>query len=180
MNEPIAPAELDALQGLVLLRMGDARRLPDIATTYLTLDLDSPALRELAGLDLDKPVDPYDARDLFWDAIDQLEASRLPTEEAGERVAYLYARLIKRHEISPRRATRLFSHLAVQLAYPAEPPEIIQLYGLDNMWDLGVTDDSSIEHDILNAARQLVQQHETDQAALTDNAIDRLAHMLTP
>lgn len=176
----VAPAEVDALQALLLLRLGDVRRLPDIATTYLTLGLDSEALRELAGLDLDKPVDPYDARDLFWQSVDELGLPRLAQERAGEHVGYLYARLTTEHRIGLRRATELFFHLAVRLDYRAEPAEIMELYGLDDMWNLGVTDDATIERDVIDTARRVVVRHEGRHPALSHDALDRLSPILVP
>lgn len=170
-------AESDSVQAMVLLRVGDARRLVDIATDYLVLGIDTPSLRVLAGLDLARPVDPYDARDLFWAVIDELGLDHLPVEQAGQFAGYAYARLTISGSVSPRAATRLFYQLAVNLDYQAEPTELMSLFGLDDMWDLGFQTEDQTRAEVLDTARSLIAEHESQHEPLDRESLARIAKL---
>lgn len=170
-------AESESLQAMVLLHLGDARRLVDIATDYLVLGIDTPSLRDLAGLDLARPVDPYDARDLFWAVLDELGLDRLPVDQAGQFASYAYALLTISGAVSPRAATRLFYQLAVNLDYQAEPSEIMSLFGLDDMWDLGFQTEDQTRTEVLDTARSLVADHEAQHDSLDRESLARIAQL---
>ncbi len=172
-------AESDSLQAIVLLRIGDARRLVDIATDHLVLAIDTPSLRVLAGLDLARPVDPHDARDLFFDFIDELSLDRLPVEQAGLFASYAHARLITSQMLPARAATRLVAHLVVSLDYPAEPRQLMDLYDLDDMWDIGHQSEDQTRRDVLDAASSLVAEHEADHPHLSEPSLARIAKLVS-
>jgi hypothetical protein len=111
--------------------------LPDIATHLLVLEIDSPALRELAGLDLG-PLAEFDASDLFKDVLSELGAREQPKVERLQRVSAILAHRCLANVDPERLTTHRFYRLAVRENYPSEPPEIMLMFYRDDFWDDGI------------------------------------------
>ena len=145
---------LQIAQALWTLELGEAEKLPGLATRLLTDGYDSPALRELAGL---APFDPRDARDLFQKAQGELGLPAMGRAEAVGWVAYLWAQSLLQGRMTPRQTTSAFYRLAVATGYSHDPPEIYELYGLDDDWQL--YDEAEVESDVRRAASALVARY---------------------
>lgn len=109
--------------------------LPLVATEFLVSGLDSPALRDLAGLDL-APFTAGEAADLVEKVFDEMGVAQ-PAEV--QRLEIASALLLHEYQVGTRTArqtTRAFYHLAWRESYPSEPPELMDLYQLDDAWHL--------------------------------------------
>ena len=121
-----------------------------------------------------------DARNLYFDLIDELGLERLPVEQAGMCAGYAHARLITSQMLPARAAARLVAHLVVSLNYPSEPWQLMDLYGLDDMCDISYQSEDRIHRDVLDAATSLVAEHEADHQHLSQPSLTRIAKLVIP
>ena len=160
------PAERDevaAATAAVQTGLAAPEALPGWATSLLVEGQDSPALRELAGLDL-ALYDPYDARDLFAKATDELGYDAVPEDDAVARSACLIARCTLDSRLSCQQCTHLFYRLAVRRyeSWPRYDPEVGRLFGLDDEWEVPWRDLADVEADVLLSCRELLIRHGLD------------------
>lgn len=104
--------------------------LPEVATDLLVRGLDTPALRELAGLDLE-PFDPREARDL-WETVTREVG--VPDRDRGARVvsaAQALAASASTRSLPTDVVLRRFFCLTLAGDYP-DDSDLMRLYGLDD------------------------------------------------
>lgn len=132
---PVTPLEVATVQAIVGLRLGDARRLPDLAAQYVAFGINSDALIDLAGLDVGQPTDPFDARDLYTQFLVDVS---LPTNRDADTEVCLASAFLARQSLlrleQPRQLCQRFYTLAVALDHEWPFEEIGELYGLDDEW----------------------------------------------
>jgi hypothetical protein len=63
----------------------------------------------------------------------------------------------------------------VNLDYPAKPRALMDLFGLDDMWDLGLQTEDQTNTEMLNTARSLVTEHEAQHEPLDPESLARIA-----
>lgn len=109
--------------------------LPTIATDFLVRGADTPALRNLAGFDL-QPFDPRDAVDLFAEVLVETHMPTLAADLRLERGAHVLAAAWSEGHICTAAMLKRFYRLAVAMEYP-EHDEVMRLYSLDDEWKAG-------------------------------------------
>jgi hypothetical protein len=128
-----------------------AEDLPEIAVQALVRGIDSPALRELAGLSRD---DVRSARDLFITAMAELGV-QMPSPEAGarERVRFWAAEMLV-GTLTPYEGSRLIWWNGWE---PLErPDDLTPFVGLASEWEDDPEHRTEYEHDMLAEARSLL------------------------
>jgi hypothetical protein len=131
--------------------------LPKVATELLVNGVDSPALRELAGLDLSS-FDFRDGLDLLDQAVVEMALAEPSIEERLTLTAALIAYQCTSGALSPRQVTRRFYSFAVHEDYPTEPPEIMEFYQLDDGWDSVAMEAQAMDGRVIDKARALLQR----------------------
>jgi hypothetical protein len=112
----------------------DSDSLPDVATELLVEGIDSPALRDLAGLDL-SPHDPRDARECLMRLFDELDVSEPDLSTRIQVASSLIGSEYAAGRLTARQVTRYFYLLSGKWEYPHDPPEIMSLADLHSAWD---------------------------------------------
>src|SRR5688500_4846405 len=90
-----------------ILRLVDTRYLPVFAAEALSVGIDSPALRALAGL---SPVDGVRAGELFESAVTELGWTVPDKRSAALRYAACVSKLILLGEVAPYEGAKALSH----------------------------------------------------------------------
>jgi hypothetical protein len=109
--------------------------LPYVAAELLAAGADSPALRGLAGADLE-PADPRDFRDAFLSLLDEQAIPEPPVERRVQLAAQLLAVVVASRRIGLKEGVRRLSRLVVATRYPSNP-DLMALYGLSDEWGAG-------------------------------------------
>jgi hypothetical protein len=143
-------------RALVRLSVDDqpAEDLPEIATQALVRGIDSPALRELAGLSRDDAR--RGARDLYITAMAELGVQMpTPTEAARELVRFWAAEMLA-GRLTPYEASRLiwwegWTPLGM-------PDDLTPFVGLASEWEDNPEYRAEYEHDMLTEARALLDR----------------------
>jgi hypothetical protein len=152
LRQALADADAAVWAGVVM-----PERLPAIATRLLVQGADSPALRELAGLDL-APFDPRDALDLLGSLLDESGVTIEPIADRTRRAAQVLAAAMLANLVSTPDSLHLFQRMAVAADYPNDP-EIMALYGLDNEWSGGWgRQHEEIETEVRSEAARIVER----------------------
>lgn len=148
MFEGVDPLELAALR----LAIGEqpAERLPGIATDSLVRGVDSPSLREAAGM---SPNDVRDTTDIFEKALAELGIDIPSEHDALWRLIRYCAEQIVDSDLQPREGagwiwqqSRLF-----------EPEGDLRVFiGLASEWDDNPSSRSKIDAEIVEEARELL------------------------
>lgn len=112
----------------------DPDLLPEIATSLLVEGIDSPALRELAGLDL-APHDPREATECLNRVFEELQFSEPDLQTRICASSRLIGSEFMAGRLKARQVTRTFYLLGREWEYPSEPPEVMSLFDLDSAWD---------------------------------------------
>ena len=108
------------------------KHLPDIATELLVGEIDSPALRELAGLDLEPFTSP-DAHELWQQVMAELGAPADDRPVHGSNASAVLASAALVHGLDTASVLNRFCLLAVALDY-RENDDVMTLRGLDDEW----------------------------------------------
>lgn len=141
--------------------------LPSIATHLLAEGADTPALRSLAGLDLE-PFDPRDARDVFLDVLAETATPERSRIERVEAAAYAVALATSSGLMSIGDALRRYYRLAVSTEYP-DHDEVMRLYGLDDEWAGGWgRSQSEIEDEVSALVTAIVSRHDPVPLAVVE------------
>ena len=108
--------------------------VPRIAAELLADGYDSPALRDLAGADLE-PTDPRDFRDAFLRLLDEQHIEDPTPEDRTQLASHLLAQAVRAGGLSLREGVHRASRLTIAAGYPRGP--LMTLYGLDDEWGEG-------------------------------------------
>lgn len=158
-DEPLAALAAPSILGLTsaLLDVGILlpEALPGIATQMLVDGLDTPALREMAGLDL-APYDPRDARDIFVRVLEEADQPLVTGAQAVTVATAFLAAMVMAGRMPEQDATHCFYLLAIATEYSATPPALMHMYSLDDDWDMGGPE--VIEREVRDTARQLLDR----------------------
>jgi hypothetical protein len=107
--------------------------LPDVAAQLLAAGADSPALRVLAGADLE-PTDPRDFRDLFLVLLEEQSLEELAVDRRVQIAAQLVAVAVVSGRIGLKDGVRRASGLVVAARYP-DNPDLMGLFSLSDEWE---------------------------------------------
>jgi len=145
-----------AVQSLRAMSLVDSRDLPDLATFLLVEGLDSPSLRDLAGLNLE-PFDPRDAGALFDLVVGELGYRPILLADAYEWCLIVAAWAVVEGRVGPHDATVWFERLVASAGRPTGPPEAMQLaYGFEDVLDSGWRGHGTPHDDVVEAARGIL------------------------
>jgi hypothetical protein len=108
--------------------------LSDVATELLVEGLDSPALRDLAGLDL-APHDPRETTECLRQVFEELDITEPDLHTRICIASRLVGSEFQGGRFTARQVTRSFHLLSGQWEYPQDPPEVMSLADLDSSWD---------------------------------------------
>ncbi|GAA3483612.1 hypothetical protein [Streptomyces yanii] len=151
---------MDRLQGSAWQYVAEvlhAEDLPMIAAHALVDGHDSPALRELAGLS--RRSDAAEIREVYVQALDELDI-HLPDEEtAGRRLLVSLAFGLVRRELSPKEVTDRLSMTVA--AHTQEETQFLSIAAEYSEW-IGPDDLPAWEHDLQAAARSLAVSTDLD------------------
>jgi len=167
MSEALTVNDLWLGADLIWAGVLRAELLPSVAAEFLARGLDTPALRELAGLDL-QPFDLRDATDLYADAVAETSMPSSPEDLRLRRVAHVLAVSWASGRVSTPAALKHFYRLAVWLDYP-EDAAVMRLYALDDEWNGGWGQTrEQIEHEVSVLMASLSAGHPPVPEALVD------------
>jgi hypothetical protein len=157
---------LDVTAAMWQARLFDSRRLPSIAAELVASDVDASSLVELAGLDLG-PFDPRDASDLLVAACVELGCPLPDSRSASVTAAVVLAWGVVHRSVPPKRAARLGSRAWIEAGYPDDPPELAELFMLEEEYDAGIYGQPlrptvEIDEDVRAVAERLVATHAAD------------------
>ena len=144
----------DIILTMNLLTLGKqpSEDLPSVATAALASGIDSEARRELAGT---SPRDVRDARDLFFQAADELGLSVPSEEEARHFLVRQWANEIIEGKLSPHVAAGLINWEGRD---SSGAPQSLSIFGgLADEWDVDAPRRSLYDSDMLKAAKQLLE-----------------------
>jgi hypothetical protein len=123
-------------------------RMPEAATELLIAGLDSPALRQAAGMDR---ADPREQRAMFGKALEELGELPLRREEVGRRLFRVWAARIVAGEVEPLEGARALWLLEID--YDVELPDPLGQYGALDSGDFYASGvEQAYERDIREAA----------------------------
>lgn len=142
--------------------------LPHVATDLLVQGVDTPALSQVAGLDL-WPFDPRDARDVWERAVDEAGVPTHPPEVRVARAAQVLAAAALEQELPVRHVLQRFHCLALAAGFPSDE-DLIRLDGLDDEWGWTRGDPyGAIEHEVRDVLANLAIKGPIPRAALVDS-----------
>ncbi|SCL22384.1 hypothetical protein GA0074692_1384 [Micromonospora pallida] len=136
----------------VLLGEVASEKLPLIAAQALADGLDSPSLRELAGLSHEEH---REARELLDQVIDELGLPGLPDEDqAIWETVWSYARRIVSGAIPPVDGAHAIACYAGGLMYPES---LVRFAFLADLWEDGAARRAPLEQDIVREAAVMLR-----------------------
>lgn len=142
--------------------------LPAVATDLLVQGVDTPALSQVAGLDL-WPFDPRHALDLWNQAVDEAGVPTHPPEVRVARAAQVLAAAALEQALPARDVLQRFHCLALAAGYPNDD-DLIRLDGLDDEWRWTRGDPyGAIEHEVRDVLASLAIKGPTPRATLVDS-----------
>jgi hypothetical protein len=146
-----ADDRLTRVAALLVLEKQPTEELHEVATEALVRGLDSPSLRELAGT---PASDVRDARDLFWQAMSELDIARPTRHQAGWLLVAAWAHDIVDGRVAPYEgARRIWWEGWEELDRPAE---LTVFVALASEWEDHESHRDQYEHDIREAASNLL------------------------
>lgn len=145
-------AELRAALVRLVIDQQPSEQLPDLAAKLLaTSEVDSPSLRELAGLASD---DVRQARELFLAALQELGVQIPGEHDSYLEQARFWAREMLAGSLSPYEASR---HIWWRAWEPAgRPTELTAFVGLASQWEDDPEQRPLYERDMLAEARRIL------------------------
>lgn len=129
------PKVLETIDAALWAGIVFPEHLPNIAAELLAAGADSPALRALAGADLE-PTDPRDTRDLFLTLLDEQGTPELGVDGRVQVAAQLVAVAVVAHRIGLKEGVRRVSGLVMAARYP-DNPDLMGLFGIGDEWEGG-------------------------------------------
>ncbi|MGP3961958.1 hypothetical protein ACTWPT_38825 [Nonomuraea sp. 3N208] len=131
--------------------------LPLLAAEALARGVDSPALRELAGL---FSHEVREARDLFYLAMDELGSPIPDMEEARRRMMAMVARWALKGEMSLHSAAHevCWQSYYASDSRPLQTESMMRFLSLQSAWEDRPERRAEIEADIRAAMRQLLEE----------------------
>jgi len=142
--------------------------LPALATDLLVAGVDTPSLRELAGIDLG-PFDARDAADLFDRVVGEAQVSSHSRAEAVGRAAQVLAvvALDDQRPIGP--TLRWFNRMTLTARYQVDD-DVMYLFGVADEWGAGWgRSDDEIRIDVEQALERLAGRFERPHQAVVDS-----------
>lgn len=164
--------ELIRIASLLVLDRQPTEDLPDIATDALVRGIDSPSLRVLAGT---STSDVRDARDLFWQAFDELGFEQPTSTKARWSLVMRWAADIEAGRIEPVEGARMIWWEGWEEL--DRPDQLTAFVGLVSEWEDDPANRQAYDEDIRSASRRLLgnaaesQSIENEGAAVSDVAI---------
>ncbi|MDF3293390.1 hypothetical protein [Streptomyces silvisoli] len=154
-------ASVDRLRRVaVMLALGEqpVEELPTIAAESLEDGLDTPGLRELAGLS--RRDHPADIRALFAQAMEELGSPVPDTEEAWRQRMLWAARAMVAGTLRPYNASNEIYWCACHLERTDTVTGLVdQFTGLWSTWEDWPDERAAIERDMLQAAAELLHRY---------------------
>ncbi|WDZ87745.1 hypothetical protein [Micromonospora cathayae] len=144
---------IDIRDAGVRVRAGElaSEELPMIAAEALAEGLDTPSLRELAGL---SAGEYREARELLDRVVAELGLPALPDEDqAVWEMAVLAARRMVAGAVAPVDGAQAIAAYAGSLGFP-EP--LATFAFLADLWEDSAADRAGLEHDMVHAAESIV------------------------
>jgi hypothetical protein len=149
---------MDQLRELAWQYAADAAHVEDLpmcAAEALARGIDSPALRELAGLG--RRSDPHEIRDLYAEAMAELRIKMPSAEEAFQREVLRVARDLVEGQLTPRQAASACPYRAhMSWGKGAVGDFEAQCSYFDDMIDEVYVPEPTLEAMLLDSARELI------------------------
>ncbi|WP_432486222.1 hypothetical protein [Kineococcus esterisolvens] len=143
--------ELRQARARAVLDLLPVEQMPTWAAHALAYGHDSPALRELAGLD---GADPRQVHDAFSTALDELGVPVLSEKQAHWQMAHAWAQAAVDGTLAPYEAARrIWRHACSPLGHP---DALAAFAGLASEWEDAPAHRAACEADIVAAAHRLL------------------------